>query len=274
MHGWSCEHPAHWDVVVNKGQWSEGFIVLADGRHGKINLTWQRLRRTPDLDKTLRRLDQRISRDAGRGRFTLTTIDDIPQRGKYMRWVGRDGDVFGAILRAVEAPVIFVLRDVEPSDGLALKRMALSCQAQDDALPTRWTLHGIDVELPPWWRLEGLQNLVGLTRAVWMHYPDGGHKAADVLTLRRFAMASHLLKEQSMAEWLMGHLNPRDHIAEREVSEDGITKVVTEVTPNSWIRRLRGEKDPRIFHAWHEPELDRLVVQEWRGRGNPLPCLR
>lgn len=274
LHGWHTEHPADWDVVVNRGLWEDGFIVLADGRHGRVNLTWQRLKRTPDLDKTLRRLDQRISKDAGRGRYALTNIEDIPGRGKFMRWVGRDGDVYGAIVRAVSAPVIFVLRDVEPSDGLAVKRMALACDALPDQEPTTWNLHGINVQLPPWWRLEGLQNLVGMTRAVWMHYPAGDRRAADVLTIRRFAMASHLLKDLSMEEWLVQHLNPRDRVVERLTLPDGVTKVHSEVTPKGWIRRLRGERDPRIFYAWQEEEWDRLVVQEWRGRGNPLPCLR
>ncbi|TVR15981.1 MAG: hypothetical protein EA401_02070 [Planctomycetota bacterium] len=275
LHGWRTQHPAHWDLVVNRGMWSEGFIVLADGRHGKVNITWQRLKRTPDLDKTLRRLDNRIAKDAGRGRFTLANIDDIPGRGKFMRWVGSDGDVFGAIVRATDAPMIFVLRDVEPSDGRTLKRIALACTGDLDDAPTRWIMHGIDIDLPPYWRLEGLQNLVGMTRGVWMHYPDGGQKASDVLTLRRYAMASHLLDGTSLEEWLVDHLNPKDFMLERRTDRTtGITTVDCEVQAKGWIRRLRGERDPRIYHAWLEPEMDRLMVQEWRGQGTPLPCLR
>ena len=274
LHGWQTEHPAHWDVVVNRGLWDDGYLVLADGRHARVNLTWERLKRTPDLDKTLRRLDQRISKDAGRGRYTLTSVEDILDRGKYMRWVGPDGDVYGAIIRAVSAPVIFVLRDLEPSDGLHIKRMALACDAYANDQATTWNLHGINVELPPHWRLEGLQNLVGLTRAVWMNYPAGDRRAADVLTIRRFAMGSHILASVSPEEWLVSHINKGDKIVERQTASDGITVIKTEITPKGWIRRLRGERDSRIFHVWREDPLDRLVVQEWRGRGNPLPCLR
>jgi hypothetical protein len=274
LHGWRTEHPADWDMVVNRGTWNEGYLVLADGRHARINITWERLKRTPDLDRTLRRLDSRIRKDAGKGRYTLSSIEDLLDRGKFMRWVGPDGDVHGAIVRAQSAAVVFVIRDLAPSDGLNVKRLALACDAYADNLETDWKLYHIDVTLPPWWRLEGLQNLVGLTRAVWMNYPGGDRGATDVLTIRRFAMAKHILSDHSLEEWLCSHMNSHDTITERSTDDSGITRAETRIKPKSWIRRFRGERDKRVFYAWREEEMDRLFVQEWKGTGEALPCLR
>ena len=122
--------------------------------------------------------------------------------------------------------------------------------------------------------MEGMQNLVGLTRGVWMHYPKGDRRAADVLTIRRFAMGTLVLGDHSVEEWLCSHMNSKDKIVERQTDQAGITRVQIDVKPKGWIRRFRGERDKRIFYAWREEELDRLIVQEWKGRGIPLPCLR
>ena len=57
LHGWKTEYPANWDLIINRGLWTDGYLVLADGRKALLNITWERLKRSPDLDKTLRRLD-------------------------------------------------------------------------------------------------------------------------------------------------------------------------------------------------------------------------
>ena len=107
-----------------------------------------------------------------------------------------------------------------------------------------------------------------------MNYPSGDRRATDVLTIRRFAMGEHILENRSVEEWLCSHMNAHDKITERSTDETGITLVKTEIKPKSWIRRFKGERDSRVFYAWREEEMDRLLVQEWKGQGEALPCLR
>ena len=98
-----------------------------------------------------------------KGRYTLSGVEDLLDRGKFMRWVGPDGDVHGAIVRAESAAMVFVIRDLALSDGLNVKRLALACDAYRDDIETDWNLHDINVTLPPWWRLE--------TCKIWLALP-------------------------------------------------------------------------------------------------------
>jgi hypothetical protein len=275
LHGWQTEVPEDWDVVVNRGSWREGYVVLAHGRHGTCNLTWERRSRTPNLDKTLMGLDRRMRKESkNRNPLQMAHHDGLAGHGRWGCWVGPLGDLYGGIVHREDQGITFILRDVEPSDGHDLRRVALGCNAGKDGDPSRWTLHGIDVTLPPWWRLEGLQNLVGMVRGVWFRYPDGGTRSDGVCSIRRFAMAERLLNGDSVEQFLVDRMNPKDNLAERFTDGDGTTKVTVETPLPGWFNWLRGQRGPRIFWAWRDREWDRLTVQEWRGRRNPLECLR
>ena len=69
-------------------------------------------------------------------------------------------------------------------------------------------------------------------------------------------------------------MNVHDKITERSTDQSGITQVKTVVKPKSWIRRLRGERDHRMFYAWREEGDGSHTRPGMKGRGDPLPCLR
>lgn len=275
MHGWQVFHPAGWDVISNKGTWNEGQVLLAEGRHGRLALTWQRRARTPDIDRTLASINKRFNKEAGKHQsFTLASSDDLGEKGVFARWVGPMGDFHAAIIHHVSNAMTFILRELEPGDGLALKRVSLTCESFADDATCPWHIHNLDFTLPPWWRLEGLQNIVGLVRGVWVLQPGGVGRTAAVLSMRRFAMGDRLLQGDGLETWLMSRTNPKDVLEFHETKADGTVQIDCAAQLPGWYNWLRGNRQPRRYYAWREPEMDRILVQEWRGRENPLECLR
>jgi len=274
VHGWECTIPAGWHVQVLRGTWRGGYAVLVEDRTPRLNLTWERGPRNPDADRTIRSLGRRIRREHRDapprlvGRESLHGAD-----GSFARWVGSDGDLHAAVVRDDRAAVTFVVRQLAMGPGHAVKALALSCRGQDLTAPIRWRLFGLDCRLPADWRLEGVHHLVGLTRAVWMHYVGRRGKVDQVLIMRRFACASRILRDTDLRTWLEERREPRETTV-TTVREADVLHLETRIPGPSWWDRVCRRFQTRHLYAWIEEDADRLNVQEWKGSGASLECLR
>ena len=143
-----------------------------------------------------------------------------------------------------------------------------------DDQPCPWRIHGLKADLPPWWRLHALEYVPGLARAVFFHWPGGGHRRDQVLVLRRYACATRLLAGTTPEQWLTCRLDPGEEVRQRGTTSDGIAWADGLTRGDTLWRRLRRQRQHRRLHVWVEAEEDRLVVQEWKGTGEPLPPLR
>jgi hypothetical protein len=182
---------------------------------------------------------------------------------------------WGAILRA-DHGLVLVLRQAEPLPAIPAWTASLpdGLRAVDDAASARWRVFGLDLTLPPHWRLEGAVHLVGLTRLAWMHHPRLDRAAVDqVLLVRRVAMASRMLGGKDPLTWLESQLGHGERLIERS-ELGGVYRAIIEGPGRTWWDRLRRRVRRDHFQLWTEAEMDRLLVQEWHGAGDPPPCLR
>lgn len=271
LHGFRCRIPQRWEVALNRGDWRRGHLVLAERRRAALNLSWDRAVRHPDLERTITRIARRMGREH---RATRAAEEALPG-GTLVRFAAEDGVRHVAAWRPrADLPLVLVARQCDPGPADELRAVARSSDAVDDDQPAPWCIHGLDLVLPPRFRLAGMLDAVGMVRAVWFRHPDGNHKIDQLLVLRRFACAGRLLEGAGIGAWIARHLRRGERLEEERTAADGSWSGVVSVPGDGWWRRLRGVREERHLHAWIEPGPDRLVIQEWKGRGGePLPPL-
>ncbi|MBA3847983.1 MAG: hypothetical protein H0X45_15245 [Planctomycetes bacterium] len=267
LHGFAHPLPAGWELAANWGNWRAGRLVLADELRAHVQLSWARSSRTPDLAATLARAGKKLARaHPGAGMWDHRFESD---RG-FACWRAHDGDRHVAV-RRFACGVSLVWQQVHPGSERDLEKLVDATTAVANDQPAPWRLHGLDLELPPWWRLEGVQHVAGLVRALWCRYPDDRVRPDQLLVVRRIACAHVVLGERTLDAWLRAHLR-RSEVATS--GRDGDVAMVEATAPGpTWWRRLRRQHDRRRLHAWIEDDADRLVIQEWKGSTGPLPCL-
>lgn len=272
LHGFSLRVPKDWDVLVNKGHWDGGHLVLAAGRVPRVNLTWERRGAGIDVERTVRKLGRTLPGT------TPAPMQSIAGGGQLIRFQGPDVAWHVAILRPdPDRSLNLIVRQLIPGPSDDLRLIAGTAKVHDGEETVPWTIHHLDVRLAPEWRLTGISHMVGLVRAVWFHHPGGQkHKSDQVVVLRRFACASRLVTDGShgsLSEWVGSRLAKREKIVDHQ-HQNGVSSFTLEGPPNTLWKRLRGKRQQRTVHAWVEPAMDRLMIQEWNGNGTPIPPLR
>jgi hypothetical protein len=268
FHGISCELPDTWECIATAGDWRRGRVVLAEGRTAVLGLSWERRPIAADLVRSLTAALAPLARDLGPG--SADPISDDDRDCASVRYRGAQGDGHAIAVRRPGGAL--VARQLTPGPLAPLRQLAASCTVAADDAPARWAIHGLDAELPPWWRLEGIQHVAGLTRAVWFHRRPHAVGIAAALVMRRLACASRLAPDGDVEAFLRRNLVPDEHV-QRGEAPDGVVHLLCERPAASWWERWRGRRRRRRLHAWRTPG-DRLVVQEWSGYGEPLPALR
>ena len=271
IHGFRCPLPAGWEVVGTWGGWRKGHLVVAEGRQPRLSVTWRRHQAAPDLVRTLRGAGKRLERSHAAG--TLVAHEAVGDDGRLGRW-DSDGGAFHAATRYFPtAGLTLVVRQLAIGGSAIVRDAITGCTGWSEDAAWPWQIYDLDLTLPPQWRLEGIQQLVGLVRAVWFHLPPGAASPDQVLVMRRLACASRLLGNRTLGAWLRAGLATGEQV-EHEHKTDGVVHMHGTAPASNWWRRWRGQRDERDFHAWIETPRDRLVMQEWKGRGPALPCLR
>lgn len=263
--------PAEWEPVGMYGSWRKGHILLAEDRRPRLAIAWERRAIRPDLERTLKRAANAHRREAKAS--TTTPFESCGSDGVLTRLVGGPSEI-GMIARRMEpAGVTVIYRQLGPGAIPQLRRLAQAGTAVGDDESARWAIHGLDVQLPPYWRSEGIQILAGFVRAVWFHYPHAGQKVDQVLVIRRYACATHLLAGRDLATWLSAQTDTRESVNVMESAADHAVVTCSAPGRTPW-RRWRGRREERHLIAWIDRASDRLTVQETIGGGEPLPGLR
>lgn len=263
--------PADHEIAGTYGFWRDGHLLVACERQPRLSVTWKRERLRPDLERTMASAVKRLMKE-NRGAQPLGD-EAAGADGLLRRFSTTGGDRAVAARHFADAGVTVVWRQLAAAGAGEFGDGVRACEAfaKDAAVP--WAIHGLDITLPAWWRCEGVQALPGLTRGVWMRYEDEQVKPDQVLVLRRLACAGRVLAGRSIAAWLRASLHPRE-TAEETLRPDDAAELRCSRPGATWWRRLRGLREDRRMIAWLDVEADRLTVQEWTGRGEPLPCLR
>ena len=272
-HGFHCLIPETWELQVFKGPWQGGHLVFVDHRTPTLALTWERTGRNPDFSRTLRVVAKRLERDID---ARLVRTDPIPGRmGSMARFAANGGEfVVAMLVPDPEQNLVIVLRQLTPGAPRDLYQAmeSLHVYPSDAAIP--WRFHGLALDLPPWWRLHSSQLMVGMARAVWFHRPHNCVKTHAVLVMRRYACASRLLDEGDVGAWLTQRLSHDEMIDTQQTDSDGTVQMRVLGPGSSLWRRLWRKHETRHLAVWVDDPADRLVVQEWKGLGRPLPPLR
>jgi hypothetical protein len=269
--GLSLRLPAGWEVAGTYGDWLSGHMLLARGRAPVLNVSWNRRREQPDLERTLAKAAKRVARETGC--LALPGHEPAGPDGGVVRCQGRSSEIAIGARRFVDAGVVTVWRQLAPWSPSELAAMVRACTAVGDDEPAEWRIHGLSCTLPPWWRSQGVQALSGLSRAVWFRFPRGRRRADQVLVLRRLACAQRVLAGRTLEAWLRTGFYPKETAVAHELDGGGVHLSCTRPAAN-WWRRWRGLTDRREFHAWIDEAEDRVTVQEWTGSGDSPGCLR
>lgn len=274
VHGWSMIVPREWEPVQVKGSWESGNCLLVHDREGRLSLTWERKARTPNLDKTLSAVDRQIQRERN-DKPAIIAREAYGSDGLMARWAGPDEEILAAIHHLRDSQTTFIVRQLSGGPQDTFRGILDSLKIFTDGATVQWRLHGVEVDLPPAWRLTNIQHTIGAIRTIWFKYRGTSSKIESVLTLRRYACASRLLHNSTPADWLRRHMGKRERITgERSIGQWDTIEIDIEAPATTWWERLWGKKSQRRYHLWVEPKADRFVIQEWRGKGSPLQCLR
>lgn len=263
--------PADWEVAGTYGDWRTGSLLFARDREPMLRVSWQRTKVAADLQRTLARAQRRLMKETGFA--ALPTVEAVGKDGALARCVGREGQEMALAVRVFATGVTAIWRQLRPGGPAELRAVAAATVAVRDDEPKRWAIHGLDCTLPADWRCEGVQALAGLSRGVWFHTRGRLQLTDQVLVLRRMACAARVVGERGLEAWLRSRLERRE-TAEAEPLADGAVHLTCRRPARNWWRRLRGGHDIRHLHAWIESDTDRLNIQEWKGSGEPLACLR
>jgi hypothetical protein len=271
MHGLRCRLPDDWEPVGTYGTSRKGYVLVAEGREARLSVSWERDAITPDLERSLSAVGKRLRREHGCGE--VAAREAVGRDGLMGHWDSPAGEFHAAVRHFPEAKLTLIARQLAPGPAAPVRQAVSEAEGWAEHQSAPWQLYGLDLMLPPWWRLEGIQQLAGLVRGVWFHHPDGKLRVDQVLVVRRFACASRLIAGTTFAAWIKAGLQARERV-EAENEADGVLHLGTLRPGKTWWRRLRGQEERRDFHAWIEDPADRMVLQEWSGEGRPLPCLR
>lgn len=269
LHGWTLSLPEGWELAGTTGHERRGWLLLARDRQPVVRMAWRQHAVRPDLERSLDRAGAEVCRRGGCRRLTVRRAPDDQQR--WGEWDGPAGTWHAAVRTFPGTGLTLAATALMP--GLPVGGLVATARALPGDAAWRWCAYGLDVHLPAWWRLVGIQTYAGLTRAVWGRRPSGGARTDQMLVLRRIACASRLLAGGDPGAWLLAGLDGRERMREQDAAA-GVWRMTTARPAANWWRRWRGGSDVRVLHAWIEEDADRLLVQEWRGDGDPLPCLR
>jgi hypothetical protein len=258
IHGIECHIPGEWDVAINRGNWKHGYVVLVHRRRPLLNITWDRRPRTPDFKRTLRSLSKRMERG---DQAKLEGTETVGDGGLLCRYASPQGRFHAAAFRPdPEQPVTMIVRQLGPGTADDLRQLIAATRICGADEPTPWRLHGLAVELPPAWRLQGIQQFPGLVRGVWFRTTVKAHRHDQVLVLRRFACAGRMLGEQDIASWISDRLTARERLVEQSLLPGPVWRGVCSAPGSNWYKRLRRIRDQRLLHCWIEADNDRLLV--------------
>ncbi len=279
LHGWACDLPPAAEPAATFGNWRAGQVLLAIDRRPLVGVSWERTAMPPDETKTLLKIARRLR--AEHGIPVGGQSDDLTRHagGIVAIAVPTRAGIFHASLRRCEgAGVTLIARDLAP-DAVDHTGFLSHAAAWPVDAPWPWRIYGLDEVLPPWWRLESIEHVAGLVRALFFRFPPGrwrpgvqGRRERAVLVLRRWALAARLLAGQAPVDWLAGAIRRDETIeAVRELAAAGAVAGAIEATvrgPGATLwRRLRRQRDVRLFRLSLQADIDRLTVAEFKGEG-------
>ena len=264
VHGIRVEPGPGLELAGTAGTWTRGRLVLAAGREPALALSWERRAITPDHERTRRRLAASLGQ-GGR-------IDDIAfearSDGGLLIARGAGGRRHAAWRHLAASGAVLVARQLRPGDRAEAVTLLDQASAVADHAPTAWSLYGLRLDLPAWWRLQAVEVAPGLARGVWMLRPPRHLRTQAVIVMRRFALADRLLAGGTLAQWLRSRLEREETVLAEDQLGDGV-RLRTRRPGWSWWRRWRGQSRDRVLHAWFDAD-GRILVHEAAG-AEPLP---
>ena len=266
LHGFSCLFPQSWEIVASRGNWERGHVVLAEHPLPKLNLTWQRSKRAFDIQRTQNTLRKRIAKETG---ATAVKEEACANRGILMRYHGEQTGQFHSLIIQPnpDQGLLLIFRQLSQASADDLRDLAQTIQTRMTAPLFPWRLHKLEADLSPYWRLQGMNAFVGMTRAVWFYQKKLGDTTEQILVLRRYAIPDQVLGKQSLSAWTKERLHKKETVvAERQ--DDNVYVCCIEAPGRTWWRRLRGRGERKVIQAWYDHD-QRLMIQEWRGDGAP-----
>ena len=263
--GMRWQVPRDWEILGHAVDPLRGRLMLADRRRQRMQLSWARLDRRPDLEQAI--ADHR-SRDMA--------ADEAAQMSELLRphgWVGytRWADR-GALSRFTRyEPELAYWIDLVVShpvshDPALDEALAAGFEALDPQQPPHWRAFGLDVRTPLGWRLTKAHvNVADVT--LRFAEADGPAEAA----VRRLGMIDAWFLGD-VQQWLRHTIGVMVDTEFTTVRHGGVSACLAlGLEPGTRWRRLNGRLRLRRYLAWVcEPARSLVCVTTWSRPSRPV----
>jgi hypothetical protein len=257
------DHPSEWEPAMLSGPKQPAKCVLVDRRSQRLQIDWQEVERSPDLDQMFQRLGKGKGKDKKDGPMPRP-LSGVPG------WTGivveeqdgptvvRAGRHFPKVKTLVQVAVTWPGRR-----NRELERQVLAgIRPLDGGDQRRWQAMGLSVDVPPGFELDEAEHRVGHLR--WQFVRPGRPRAG--LMVERIAAPEHWL-EGTVEDWARSLLPSGTKVTEESAVPQGGHEAVEIASRKGGRSRVPGlPATVRLDRAWICPADERAYhLALWRG---------
>jgi hypothetical protein len=273
FHDVTCEVPADWDPTHIEGTYEKGYVRLDDADAPRLEIRWERAHRRVSLSRTIDNHVKLITKEERQqGREVRVqrglALGDLPFEEYEFFSYKNHIEAIGLAVRCAACGRVVVLRVLAGERGETIRPTALrvfkSLRDHPEDGRSRWGLYGFRFETPADFRLVGSDLKTGRLR---FDFAQGGSR----LTIARAALASVVLKERTLGEWLEQAMPKLFHgfVVERRSEEfRGHPALVVTGRYKLRLRIFRLMLRPPFLscRVWHCRDSDKIYLFQAVGR--------
>lgn len=257
--GFGCRTPADWEIAAQQGDFRKGYVRLNDSTMPRMEIKWERKRRTPELADMERAYERGRKRDRGLEPLPGHPDTNIPAAGfRFLRfrWKGRTifEDALVSFPETRRGVVIRIYAESRQKGEDFTRRVLGSLEDQLAGERTLWTAYGFACGVPSGFGLRKAD-----LRAGFLHL--GFERGREQLEFQRLRLGSFPPDQRDPEAWLRrigGRADPgrvTGHVAGHECRRVAIRK-------NPLVARLRRPwlRPMRRAWLWRCPETESLFL--------------
>jgi len=185
-----------WAPTTISGKREAGYVKLGDGSHRAIQIRWQQIRGTVDLESRLRTYLKKLDGDSRKQKVALSYELEPTENGIAYRYQGAFSGRGFASAEIDPKRVVFAEVSSNRSERLSNQHRKLlstlrSCTSEENEL---WSVLGLTVKLPLGCIPAKREFVSGKTRVIWRLDRSG-------IEAQRWGLAAQLLAKHTLAEW-------------------------------------------------------------------------
>ncbi len=238
--GFSFDHPDEWEPVSLSGKLNQGYVRLANGQGGAIQVRWEPSKALPDLEAAAKNYIAQLRKDAKKDRvaFDSQLLDDGEQTTfQIQSAISRRG----TLLHCAETKRTFIVEVSSPKRSnheRVLKPLIRSFQSGGEEV--LWAFLGLAVKLPKEFELTRTVLIAGRTGI------ELKSNRAKV-TAERWGFAEDLIRAKGFAAWIEAVARVSGEVEERDTEVSIVRRRPFPLSSKKVIARLQPERNQVVW---------------------------